>query len=98
MTDRVLLDTNVLVYAYDLSNLSKQQRSAEVLNHFVTAGLGVISTQVLAEFFSAVTRKIAGPLSAADAYVRLEDYIASWVVVDLSPWIVLADPFRCYVL
>ena len=89
MTDRVLVDTNVLVYAYDRSEPEKQRRALEVLDHLAVSGAGVISTQVLAEFFVAITRKIPAPLSVAEAYDRVKNYLQSWTVLDVTGMIVL---------
>lgn len=89
MSDRVFVDTNVLVYAYDRSEPDKQVRALEVLDHLAVTGPGVISTQVLAEFFVAVTRKIAAPLSVTEAGDRVRNYLQSWTVVDLTGMIVL---------
>jgi len=89
MNGRVLLDTNILVYAYDRSAPWKQRRAMEVLDLLATTGVGVLSTQVLAEFFVATTRKIAAPLSLAEAYERITNYLAAWTVVDLTGLIVL---------
>lgn len=61
MSARVLVDTNVLVYAYDRSAPDKQRRALDVLDNLVVSDVGAISTQVLAELFVAVTRKIANP-------------------------------------
>ena len=51
----------------------------------------MISTQVLAEFFVTVTsaRKFSSPMSAAESYEHLQDYISSWEVVDVTALIVL---------
>mgnify|MGYP001044479379 CR=1 FL=1 len=89
MSDRVFVDTNVLVYAYDRSEPEKQRQALEVLDRLVMAGAGVISTQVLAEFFVAVTGKIAAPLSVEDGYERIKNYLRAWTVVDLTGLIVL---------
>lgn len=89
MSDRVLVDTNVLVYAYDRSEPEKQRRALEVLDRLAISGMGVISTQVLSEFFVAVTSKIAAPLSTAEAYDRVKNYLQSWTVLDLTGMIVL---------
>ena len=67
MNAKVFVDTNVLVYAYDRSEPEKQRRALTVLDHLVLTGTGAISTQVLAEFFVAVTRKITYPLSVGEA-------------------------------
>jgi len=89
MSDRVFVDTNVLVYAYDRSEPEKQRRALEVLDRLTIRGAGVISTQVLAEFFVAVTRKIPAPLSVSEAYERIRNYLRSWAVVDVTGLIVL---------
>lgn len=89
MSASVLVDTNVLVYAYDRSEPEKQKLALEVLDRLAVTGAGAISTQVLSEFFVAVTRKIATPLSAPQAYDRMKNYLQSWTVIDLTGTIVL---------
>jgi predicted nucleic acid-binding protein len=89
MSDRIFVDTNVLVYAYDRSEPYKQERALEVLDRLALTGTGVISTQVLSEFFVAVTRKIAAPLSVDEAYDRLRNYLQSWALLDLTGMVVL---------
>lgn len=89
MGARVLVDTNVLVYAYDRSAPGKQRRALDVLDGLVVSGVGVISTQVLAEFFVAVTRKIANPLAVQDAYGRIMNYLQIWTVLEVSGVVVL---------
>jgi predicted nucleic acid-binding protein len=89
MSDRIFADTNVLVYAYDRSEPQKQRQALEVLDRLAVSRVGVISTQVLAEFFVAVTRKIETPLSVSEAYVRVKNYLQAWTVLDLTGMIVL---------
>jgi predicted nucleic acid-binding protein len=89
MNARILVDTNVLVYAYDRAEPTRQQQALAVLDRLARTGAGAITTQVLAEFFVTVTRKLAAPLSVADAYVRIENYLRVWTVYDLSGLIVL---------
>jgi predicted nucleic acid-binding protein len=89
MTNKIFVDTNILVYAYDRSEHEKQIRALAVLNHLTEARAGVISAQVMSEFFSAATRRIQIPLSKTDAYQRLENNQQSWEVVPVTPEIVL---------
>lgn len=89
MSDRIFVDTNVLVYAYDRSEPEKQQQALEMLDRLAVTGAGMISTQILSEFFVAVTQKIAAPLSVDEACDRLKNYVQSWTVVDLTGMIVL---------
>ncbi len=89
MTAKVFVDTNVLVYVYDRSDPVKQRRALEVLDQLRLTGAGLISTQVLAEFFNATTRRLRAPLTIEEAYGRLEMLIQVWTVVELSGLTVL---------
>lgn len=55
---RRFLDTNVLVYADDLDAGAKRDRAREVLEQAMSTGEGVVSTQVLQEFFVITTGKL----------------------------------------
>ena len=55
---KVFLDTNVLVYAADGRTPKKQRRARELLKEVAARGDGVVSTQVLQEFYVAATRKL----------------------------------------
>jgi predicted nucleic acid-binding protein len=67
MSDKVFLDTNILVYAYDRSDPEKQAKAQELLTRGIEQENAVISAQVLGEFFVVVTRRIQTPLSAEEA-------------------------------
>jgi len=58
MSVRSFLDTNVLVYADDKAAPGKQRRALEVIADHRRAGTGVVSLQVLQEYFVVVTRKL----------------------------------------
>jgi predicted nucleic acid-binding protein len=79
----ILIDTNVLVYAYDPSDVAKQQRAQQVIQ-FVGDGVGALSVQVLGEFYWTVTRRIQPPISAERAARSVENYLRSWPVLDLT--------------
>ena len=89
MIARVLLDTNVLVYAYDRSESVKQAQSLSVQQELAGRRAGAISVQVLIEFYNAVTRRIAAPLTAALAYERIQNLAVTWPVLDLTPLIAI---------
>ncbi|WP_047865494.1 PIN domain-containing protein [Rubrobacter aplysinae] len=74
---RVFVDTNVLVYAYDLSAGEKHERARKMVEELWRTRTGCISVQVLQEFFVNVTRKIPKPLSTAQA---------KEIVSDLGHW------------
>lgn len=89
MSVRILVDTNVLVYSYDRSEMAKQAQAQALLRTLVDRGDAALSTQVLGEFFVVITRKIKAPLSVRDASQRLEHYFQVWTVLDLTGLVVL---------
>ena len=58
MSARSFFDTNVLVYADDKDASTKQRRAVELVAEHRRAGTGVVSLQVLQEYFVTVTRKL----------------------------------------
>ena len=67
MNDRVFLDSNVLVYAYDKHEPEKQTQAQELLKNAIKEESAILSAQVLGEFFVVVTRRIKEPLPINDA-------------------------------
>ena len=62
---KLFLDANILVYAQDQDSPVRRRRSREVIAALAQSGTGVISTQVLQEFYVTVTRKRGvAPLAA----------------------------------
>jgi predicted nucleic acid-binding protein len=58
MSGRSFFDTNVLVYADDRATPAKQRRAIELVAEHRRARSGVVSLQVLEEYFVTVTRKL----------------------------------------
>lgn len=71
------VDTNILVYAHDVSAGPKHDRAVELLEGLWKSRSGCLSAQVLQEFYVTITRKVAHPLDS-DAAAR--------IVADLSVW------------
>jgi predicted nucleic acid-binding protein len=67
------LDTNVLVYAHDVDAGRKHTEARDLVLRLIDEGTGLISVQVLQEFFVAVTKKIPSPLDADTAEEIIED-------------------------
>jgi predicted nucleic acid-binding protein len=55
---RIFLDTNILVYAYDLRDSQKQVKAHELVRSLIHRRTGVISTQILQEFASVASTKL----------------------------------------
>jgi predicted nucleic acid-binding protein len=58
MTARSFFDTNVLIYADDKAAPAKQRRALDLVAEHRRAGTGVVSLQVLQEYFVTITRKL----------------------------------------
>ena len=74
---RQFVDTNVLVYAYDLTAGDKHGRARVLVEELWETRQGCLSVQVLQEFFVTTTRKISRPLDAQ---------VAARIVGDLAHW------------
>jgi predicted nucleic acid-binding protein len=53
---REIVDTNILIYAYDPSDATKQKRSMAIIEGLVFEGRFAVTAQVLNEFYSRATR------------------------------------------
>lgn len=62
-TGRDFFDSNILVYMYDRRDPVKHGRAFKVVRRAMETGTGVLSAQVLGEFYNTVTRRIPEPLS-----------------------------------
>ncbi len=71
MSARSFFDTNVLVYADDKAAPAKQRRAIELVAEHRRAGTGVVSLQVLQEYFVTVTRKLRVDAGVARRKVEL---------------------------
>jgi predicted nucleic acid-binding protein len=71
MTARSFFDTNVLVYADDKAAPAKQRRALDLVAEHRRARTGVVSMQVLQEYFVTVTRKLRLDVAIARRKVEL---------------------------
>ena len=84
MIARTFVDSNILIYAHDLDGGDRQRRAADCLAALWGAGAGVLSTQVLQEFYVNATQKIKTPLLRTVAREVVRDY-APWVQSWITP-------------
>ena len=71
------VDTNILVYAHDVSAGQKQVRAQQLIRDLWSSGEGCLSIQVLQEFYVTVTQKVANPLPSE---------VAAQIIADLAAW------------
>ena len=73
MNGRFFLDTNIFVYSFDANAPKKAARSAELIRRAIETKSGMVSYQVVQEFFNLALRRFAQPMSGAEA----EQYLAT---------------------
>lgn len=75
MMSKVFIDTNILIYSLDEADPNKQNVCRAVIKELSANNLGVLSTQVLQEFYVASTSKLgADPLIIKDIIRSLERF------------------------
>ncbi|MGI6319354.1 MAG: PIN domain-containing protein [Firmicutes bacterium] len=71
------VDTNIIIYAYDISDPVKREQARSLIIDLWESGLGCLSIQVLQELYVNISAKIPKPLPAD---------IASRIITDLGQW------------
>jgi predicted nucleic acid-binding protein len=84
----VFVDTNVLVYAHDRSEARRHPIARAALGELWSRRAGVLSTQVLQEFYVVATRKFDPPMPRREAREIVDAYSA-WPVVQIDPPLIL---------
>jgi predicted nucleic acid-binding protein len=85
MMSKIFIDTNFLVYSMDRHEPEKRDKSRSLLKKVVNDFTGVISTQVMQEFYVAGTAKLkADPLAVKNLLHAMERF----EVVIITPEII----------
>lgn len=71
MSERSFLDTNILIYTDDHANPDKQRVALDLVDRAFAQRSGVVSTQVLQEYFAAATRNLGVDATLARRKVEL---------------------------
>ena len=88
--DKTFIDTNIIIYAYDITAGKKHKVAGDILAELWNSGLGVISMQVLQEFFVNVVHKIPKPINKQQAKKIVKDLLKWHVVVNTGDSIIEA--------
>lgn len=67
MSDRFFLDTNIFVYSFDPASREKRLKAEQLIRRGLSSHKGVVSYQVVQEFFNVALRKFAQPLNKSEA-------------------------------
>ena len=89
MKDKVFLDTNILIYAHDMDAGPKHDAARAIVEKIWDDETGVISTQVIQEFYVNVTRKMPKPITPVQARGIIINYF-SWKVEAIEPHTILS--------
>lgn len=71
MNGSFFLDTNVFVCSFDRRSPAKARRAAHLIREAVATRKGMVSYQVVQEFFNVALRRFAQPMNAAEADLYL---------------------------
>ena len=74
MSGKSFIDSNVLIYAHDVDAEAKHDTAKAILKELWSERTGLLSLQVLLEFYVNVTRKIKKPLRKGSARAVVENY------------------------
>ena len=89
MPARFFLDTNLFVYTFDAQAPTKAKKAAQLIRRAVDTGEGIISYQVVQEFFNVALRRFPQPLTVAEAEQYLITVLRPLLAVHSSPAIYL---------
>jgi predicted nucleic acid-binding protein len=85
----ILIDTNVLVYFFNLSDASRQNRAIELIGQLEKSHLGYLSTQNLGEFFTVATRKLEPAITSTEAARYVQHFTQTFTIIPLTVAVVL---------
>ncbi len=91
MNDKIFVDTNILVYAHDLAAGDRHNQASTIIENLWDTNAGVISTQVLQEFYVTVTRKIVKPLDRQRTREIIRNYLVWPVHLNDAETVLLAS-------
>ena len=67
MSGRFFLDTNIFVYTFDIKASAKATKALQLIREAVDTGKGIVSYQVVQEFFNVAFRRFTEPMTVAEA-------------------------------
>ena len=84
MKDRSFIDTNLFVYASGQQGREKGNLSLALIRTLLANRTGVISFQVIQEFFNVALKKFSPPYSTEDAHTQMVEIFQPLIVVHSS--------------
>ena len=85
MSARFFLDTNIFVYSFDRSSAAKSRRAAQLIREAVSTRKGIVSYQVVQEFFNVALRRFEQPMTEPEAEQYLSAIFRPLLAIQSSP-------------
>ena len=85
MSGKFFLDTNIFVYSFDASSPKKAAQATKLIRKGIETRGGIVSYQVVQEFFNVALRRFAKPMSSLDAEQYLATTFRALLAVHSSP-------------
>lgn len=77
--NRCFIDTNIIVYAHDISAGNKQKKAMELIVDLWHSKKGCLSMQVLQEFYVTIVNKVKNPKKPDEAALIIKD-LSHWIL------------------
>lgn len=90
MSGRFFLDTNVFVYSLDVTAPNKARRAAKLIRDGLETRKGIVSYQVVQEFFSVAFTRFVRPMPSFAAEEYLSTVFRPLLAVHSSPSLFVA--------
>jgi predicted nucleic acid-binding protein len=85
MNDRCFLDTNIFIYSIDRRDPVKALKATELIRDSLSSLRGIVSFQVVQEFFNVARKRLVAPMSIESAQLYLERVFLPLLRVHSSP-------------
>lgn len=89
MNDKILIDTSILVRAYDHADEEKQQTALTLLDDLVSSNKGLITSAIILGFYEAATGSINNPLTREEAEGRVTNFCQIWPVLQINEMVII---------
>src|SRR5215831_1001587 len=85
MSCRFFLDTNIFVYTFDPNTRAKASKAASLIRKAADTGEGIVSYQVVQEFFNVAFRRFSPAMTVSEAEQYLITVFRPLLAVHSSP-------------
>ncbi len=85
MSARFFLDTNVFVYTFDVRASAKAKKAEQLIRTAAETGDGIVSYQVVQEFFNVALRRFPQQMNVAEAEQYLITVFRPLLAIHSSP-------------